>query len=254
MEDLAGDLGKAWREGDFDLFAGQYFDEWRYDKHVIEPFEVSIAFKKYRAYDHGRANAACCLWFAVDWDGNVYVYRELYVVGWDVDQIAHEIDRLSKMRDPITGKDVPETYEFSVSDPSIFAKMGFVDRYGGQTIAETFSRYGISWIPASNRRVDGWNIMHQYLRWGENPPKLRYFKNCLYSIETIPTLIHNELHPEDLDTDGDDHCADAMRYGLITLHERKAPKPKNDIEKKLDELKRSTGISPQNLNEFYFGK
>ena len=100
-----------------------------------------------------------------------------------------------------------ETYEYSVADPAIFANIGFVDKYGGQTIGETFARNGIMFIPASNRRVDGWNLMHQYLSWTEtSPPKLLYFKTCFDSIRTIPALVHDENRPEDVDTKGEDHC------------------------------------------------
>lgn len=239
LNSLPGALGKAWREGNFDTFEGQYFIEWDYNMHVIPPFPLSPFFKKFRAYDHGRANAACCKWYALDYDGRLFVYRELYVKGWNAEDIAKEIDRLS----------FGEVYEYSVADPAIFANMGFVDKYGGQTIAETFAHCGIIFVPASNRRVDGWNLMHSYLHWDSNikdfegriiPPKILYFNTCYDSIRTIPTLIHDDLHPEDVNTDGEDHAADTDRYMLMTLHERKTLKPLTDVEKKLAELKKQT--------------
>jgi len=224
LESLEGDLGKAWREGDFDLFAGQYFQEWRHARHVVIPFPIPSSWKKFRAYDHGRKNPACCKWYAVDYDGRVWVYRELYAAGLDVDQLGAEINRLS----------AGEEYEYSMADPAIFANIGFTDKYGGQTIAESFARQGIMFLPASNRRVDGWNLMHQYLRWDEQtPPRLLYFNTCHDSIRTIPALVHDELKPEDIDTDGEDHAADTDRYLLMSLHERQSTRPLNEIEKKL---------------------
>ena len=242
LDSLPGALGKAWREGNFDTFEGQYFLEWDYDKHTCQPFLVPETFKRFRAYDHGRENPACCKWYAVDYDGRVWVYRELYVKGLNVDQIAREINRLSE----------GETYEYSVADPAIFAKMGFVDAFGGQTIAESFARNGVQFLPASNRRVDGWQLMHQYLYWDEQKePLLRYFNTCYNSIRTIPSLIHDDLHPEDLDTDGEDHAADPDRYFLMSLHERKSSQPKTGAEKKLEQMKRQTVTSPLNFNKFY---
>ena len=79
LEGLPEALMKAWRYGDWDVFAGQYFSEWNPRVHVVEPFTVPKTWRKFGAYDHGRANPACFHWYAVDWDGNVYVYRELYV-------------------------------------------------------------------------------------------------------------------------------------------------------------------------------
>ncbi len=236
LSSLPERLRKAYRDGNWDVFEGQYFTEWDREKHVCVPFPISPYFKLYRAYDHGRANAACCKWYAVDYDGRVWVYRELYVKGLNVDEIAKEILRMSGN----------EQYEYSIADPAIFANMGFVDKFGGQTIAESFARYGIIFLPASNRRVDGWNLMHQYLSWSENkkdsegniiPPKIIYFNTCFDSIRTIPTLVHDELHPEDVDTDGEDHAADVDRYFLMSLHERHAEKPLSDVEKKLQRLK-----------------
>ena len=248
LEGLQGDLGKAWREGEWDLFEGQYFSEWRYEKHTVVPFKIPEHWKRFRAYDYGYDNPACCKWYALDGDGRVWVYREKY---WkkghrtDVDRQAAEILRLSS----------DEVYDYSVADPSIFSPTGMVDKYGGQTISETFARYGIMWLPASNRRVDGWSLMHQYLRWdAENIPKIMYFNTCLDSIRTIPTLVHDEINPEDLDTGGEDHAADVDRYYLASLHERKAPAAKTDIEKKLDLFKQKNDINPMNIKEMFYGE
>lgn len=244
LSKLPEKLRKAYWDGNWDVFEGQYFTEWDKNQHVVEPFAIPDTWKKYRMYDHGRSKPACCLWFAVDYDGNVWVYREYYPVGLDVDQIAQEINRLSGQ----------EHYQWSVADPAIFSNTGMVDKFGGQTIGETFARYGIMFMPASNRRVDGWQLVHQYLRWTtETAPKLRFFSNCTNSIRTIPALVHDELHPEDLDSDGEDHAADSLRYGLVTLHERKSEKPLSDIEQKLAAIKKKDSIQ-SSLNDFYYGR
>ena len=240
LKRLPENLRKAYLEGNWDIFAGQYFNEWNKEKHVAIPFVIPASWKRFRAYDHGRENPACCKWYALDYDGRVWVYKEFYQRGLNVDQIAKEINRLSE----------GETYEYSVADPSIFAKMGFVDSSGGQTIAESFARQGIQFIPASNRRIDGWNLMHQYLSWNETTyPKMMYFNTCHNSIRTIPTLIHDEHKPEDLDSAGEDHSADVDRYFLVSLHETKTPPPMTELEKK---LKRSEEIY-RDFNSFYSG-
>ncbi|MEK7178357.1 MAG: terminase family protein, partial [Patescibacteria group bacterium] len=239
LESLPEKLRKAYWEGNWDIFEGQYFTEWDRNVHTIVPFLIPPSWKRYRAYDHGRENPACCKWYAVDYDGRVWIYREFYQSGWDVDQLAPEIQRMSE----------GETYEWSIADPSIFAKTGFVDRFGGQTIAETFARYGIMWLPASNRRVDGWSLMHQYFRHTvDKPPKMVYFNTCHHSIRTIPALIHDDLKPEDLNTKGEDHAADTDRYFLLTLHEQKSPKPLTEVEKKLRQMQGE----PMDLNRMYY--
>lgn len=252
LNSLPEALRKAWRDGNWDVFAGQYFTEWNTNWHVIEPFPIPSTWRRFRAYDHGRNAPACCKWYALDYDGRVYVYRELYVRGLNVDQIAQKINVMSGS----------EEYEYSVADPSIFAKTGFVDQSGGQTLAESFARHGVTFIPASNRRIDGWNLMHQYLHWEEAEslkpaklPKMVYFNTCFDSIRTIPLLIHSELKPEDLNTNNEDHAADCDRYFLLSLHEQASIKPKTEVELKLDEIRRrqSGEISPSVLNSFYQG-
>ena len=243
LQRLPEKLRKAYWDGNWDVFEGQYFNEWDRNKHITIPFQIPLSWKRFRAYDHGREAPACCKWYALDFDGRIWVYREFYEKGLNIDQIAKQINKLSE----------GEQYTFSVADPSIFAKLGFVDQYGGQTLAETFARNGITWYPASNRRIDGWNLMHQYLRVeGNNPPKMIYFNTCFNSIRTIPLLIHDDKKPEDLNTLSEDHSADCDRYFLLTLHEMKPAKPLDEVEKKLQKMKEGEDIV-KNLNEFYLG-
>lgn len=244
LSKLPEKLRKAYWDGNWDVFEGQYFSEWDKEKHIINPFEIPSDWKRFRAYDHGRTAPACCLWFAIDYDGRVYCYREYYAIGQNVDQIALEINRLSE----------GEVYNYSVADPAIFANIGFVDKFGGQTIAESFARYGIQFSPASNRRVDGWNLMHQYLYWDiHKEPRLLFFNTCYNSVRTIPSLIHDDYRPEDVDTDGEDHSADTVRYFLASLHESKTIKPLSPTEKKFKEMVQQSEIRPTNFNEFYTG-
>ena len=244
LKRLPEKLRKAYLEGNWDVFEGQYFTEWNIQQHTVSPSLIPDHWKRFRSYDHGRTAPACCLWGAIDNDGRIWIYRELYLREKNADEIAFEINRLSQ----------GESYDYSVADPSIFARLGFVDKYGGQTIAETFARNGIVFFPASNRRIDGWNLMHQYLAWNEHKqPKLVFFNTCYNSIRTIPAALHDAYNSEDIDTRGEDHALDAIRYLLMSLHERTASPAKTDTEKKLEQMKQRTQFNMQNLNEFYYG-
>lgn len=237
LQRLPEKLRKAYWDGNWDIFEGQYFSEWDKERHLVPPFPIPETWKRFRSYDHGREAPACMKWYALDYDGRIWAYREMYLKGKNVDELADEINRLS----------VGETYEYSVADPAIFAKTGFVDANGGQTIAESFARRGVMFMPASNRRIDGWALMHQYLNWKDGkPPMLMYFNTCYNSIRTIPSLVHDDIKPEDLDTMGEDHAADVDRYMLMSLHERKTAAPLNEVQKKLQSLK-----SNSNVPDFY---
>lgn len=254
LESLGGDLGKAWREGEWDLFAGQYFSEWRYEKHVVRPFLIPLSWKRFRSIDpSGRDGITSCHWYAIDSDGRVWCYREYYygvgvkdkngntiLVGRDYDQHAKEITKLS------TGDDgVPEDYLYTIIDTAAFSKAGF-----SETAAEIYERHGVTGLlPAAKERVIGWNAVHYYLRYAKTHgeldaegkqvstvPLLRIFETCANMIRTIPLLQHDEKRPEDVDSRGEDHAADELRYILRTFREAKAPRPLTKVEQRIKEM------------------
>lgn len=232
LEGLQGDLGKAWREGEWDLFAGQYFAEWRYDKHVCDPFLIPWSWKRFRAIDPGgRHGITSCHWYALDSSGVVWIYREYWGTDKDYDQHADEIKKLSEDKDG-----AGEEYAYTIIDTAAFAKAGY-----SETCAEIFERHGVTGlIPAAKERVVGWNDVHSYLRWTlSTPPKLKVFKTCVNMIRTIPLLQHDPHHPEDVDTKGEDHAADELRYLLRTLREQKSPKSLSPVEKRLMQIRES---------------
>lgn len=257
LEGLPDNLRKAWRYGDWNVFAGQYFSEWNPEKHIVEPFKIPASWKRYRSIDFGRTAPYCCKWYAIDYDGNVWVYREYYShrpdlgeEGKDADVNALEVARLSAIDPIIEGR----RYQYSVLDSASFAEEGH-----GENIAKMMARVTkgkLTCIPSSKKRIAGWTIMHEYLAWDKDHlPKLRYFNTCVNSIRTIPSLIHDERRPEDLDTTMEDHSADTDRYLLQTFRSRKTPKPLNPTQKRLKELKESMGITagynPRNYEEDY---
>lgn len=233
LESLGGALGKAWREGEWDSFAGQYFEEWRYDKHVVEPFTLPATWRLFRSIDpSGRSGTTSCHWYALDSDGAVWGFREYYATGKDYDEHAKEIAKLSQDADGIQ-----EDYVYTVIDSAAFAKAGY-----SETAAEIYERHGVTGlVPAAKERVVGWNAVHTYLRWDINtPPKLRFFKTCGNIIRTIPLAQHDELHPEDVASVrvGAEHgdALDELRYFLRTLREQKSPKPMSLVEKRIKQM------------------
>lgn len=237
LESLGGDLGKAWREGEWDLFAGQFFSQWRHEVHVCSPFAVPLSWFRYRSIDPGGRNGTTsCHWYAVNPDGRVYVYKEYYWnpkyhdgEGRDIDQHAQEIKKLSEDEDGIQ-----EVYRYTVIDTAAFAHGGLAE-----TVAEVFNRFGVNGLmPSDKERVAGWNTVNTYLRSDDansHIPLLQVFSTCVNMIRTLPELQHDEKHPEDLDTRGEDHAADELRYFLQGMRATKAPKKESAVERKIRE-------------------
>lgn len=244
LEGLPDALKKAWRYGRWDIFAGQYFSEWDPSKHVIKPFSIPVTFKKFGGYDHGRAKPACFKWYAVDYDGSVICYRELYVnkedgsPRWEAEQIAREVYSITERNN--------ETLDYVVADSAIFSKTGHAE-----TIAEIFQKNGVGrsggciplLIPSHKDRIAGWAIMHQYLYHDAHmQPRLRYFETCYDSIRTLPEQIYDDNNPEDLDSDGEDHAADVDRYFLQTLKSKKSIMPMTEEQKAVIRFQEKIGV------------
>ena len=231
------ELVRAWLEGDWDVVEGAFFECWRPDKHVIEPFAIPDYWMKFRAFDWGSVSPFSVGWWAVsdgsEVDGRVYPrgalirYREWYGakeanVGLKLTNEA--IARGIKQRES-------ENIVYGVADPSIFIVQG------GPSIAEQMAKEGVLWRKADNRRVgklgamSGWAEVRSRMI-GEDKPMIYCFNTCVDSIRTIPSLPHDPQRPEDLDTHSEDHAADEWRYACMSRPWAKKAKPKpEDIAK-----------------------
>lgn len=198
------------RDGDWDTFDGQYFDEWSRDLHVVRPFEIPDGWQLGRGADFGSAAPWACYWGAWDNDGNCYVYRERYGPNFT------PAEQGKQAKDAETyvlanGKTRRERYFATLADPSVFA-----DKRGtGKSIADLWRAAGFAVHRAKNARVAGWQNVRQYLfDQDSKKPRLFVFDTCENLIRTIPLQQHDKRHPEDLNTTLEDHAVDALRYLL----------------------------------------
>lgn len=211
LESLPEDTKKGMLYGDWDAFQGQYFKEWRRDVHVIPAFRIPREWRRIIALDYGYSNPSAVLWLAVDQDRNAYAYRELYVTKHTHGQLIAKIRELTDPED--------EGTPVIVADPALQAKSPDT----GTSFFEVAKRAGFPIIPGTNDRVIGWNVLREFLKVTEGPrlggqARLRVFPGCSNLIRTLPALIYDEHKVEDVNTDGEDHAPDALRYGLVHLN------------------------------------
>ena len=149
----------------------------------------------------------------MDYDGVMYVGLELYGctktpnegVKWTPDQVFSEIHRIETEHRWLKGKKIQ-----GVADPAIW------DAQTGESIAERAAKYQVYFQKGDHERLPGWMQIHYRLSFDENGyPMMYFFKNCKGAIRTIPLLMYDEHKPEDIDTSGEDHIADALRYGCM---------------------------------------
>lgn len=204
LQSLTGPLAKAWEAGDFDAFEGQAFPEWQHDRNVIKPFEIPDWWPRWRAIDWGYTSPFCCLWFARNPDSRrIFVYRELYATQLTDREQARTIRDYSS----------DEQYSATYADPSMWKKQssGIVVT----TTADVYAVEGVFLTKADNDRIGGKRKIHTVLAdMPDGLPGLMVFENCRNLIRTLPELALDELHPEDVDSSGEDHAYDTLKYGL----------------------------------------
>lgn len=198
------DIRRAWRYGDWDAMAGQYFSEFKRETHVVEPFMIPKEWPKYRAFDYG-LDMFACYWFAVDFDSRVWVYRECCESGLIVSEAAAAMRGLTPDG---------EFIQYTVAPPDMWS----TQKDTGRTMAEIFMQNGIGLVRASNSRVQGWLQVKEALKQRpDGKPGLLVTKDCPTLIEHLPAVQHDERNPSDVAREPHEfsHSPDALRYFCI---------------------------------------
>lgn len=225
---LAGQpwLVEAWLNGNWDIAAGSYLEGvWNPDRHVITPRDIPMHWRRWRAMDWGFARPYSIGWYAMDTDGVIYRYRELY--GWGgkanvgTRQTAVEVAKSIKKLEKNEAKSAID-FKRSPADSSIWDKDGTE-----QSIADHFRKAGVRWAPAQKgpgSRVNGAHEVVQRLK----TDSFKVFDTCRHFIRTVPVLPIDVGNPDDVDTDAEDHVWDELRYSLISRQRKPSPKDAPD--------------------------
>ena len=205
---------KAWRDGSWDIYEGQVFEEFtdnptqyaaRAWTHVIKPFEVPSSWTMYRSFDYGYSKPFSVGWWAVDFDGIVYRIGEWYGcrpneanvgIRLTPGEIMAGIVERESANPNLRGRKIR-----GVADPAIW------DTSGGKSIAEVGEDYRIYFEKGDNKRIAGWAQVHERLKFDEDGrPGMYVFDTCKDFIRTVPSLQFIGRGGEDVDTEGEDHC------------------------------------------------
>ncbi len=203
LENLPEDRRKAMLHGDWDIFEGQYFGEFKRGIHVVRPFLLHKDWRRYVALDYG-LDMLACYWIAMDEQENAYIYKELYESGLMVSQAAEKILEMTE-----------EKIDAYYAPPDLWNRHSDT----GKSTAEIFAESGILLVRAQNDRVQGWYNLKEWLKPyqnGENSitAHLRIFENCSHLIRTLPALRYDGKNPNDCAREPHEltHAPDAIRY------------------------------------------
>lgn len=220
LKDTDEELYKAWRLGDWNTFAGQYFREWADRLHTCNPFIPLKTNVIVGGMDWGRAKPFSFHLAEVKrvMHDEVVFYRVrtfLEVYGTEKTPAEWWLEIKKKLDSyGVQVKDIA----WVQADPSMFTKLND----GSISIADQFIKangeFGRKLKPGSNDRVGGWTNYHTWLSIA--PDGLPYYQvstDCPNLIRTLPELVHDENKVEDVDSTGEDHAPDDQRYMLKKL-------------------------------------
>ena len=244
---LPSHLKRAFLDGDWDVFAGQYFDRFDPAVQVVRPetIEWKAWWPRWISVDWGFEHPAAAYWHAQPPPSSnarsaeakektecahsrVVTYREYLTHRTPPRELAREIIARS-----LDGEGNREKIDAIYLSPDAFARRtddaSIAEQMGDVFVAAGFPRP----IPADDDRVGGWMLMYQMLDAGE----WLLTENCIELIRTLPTLVRDPARIEDIEKmDGDDP-ADAARYGLKSRYGiRRGPSAHAPLESRLAAL------------------
>ena len=217
LDNLVGWLRKAWRDGDWDIQAGQFFTNFNYDLHVLkEPFQIPANWPVWASLDYGFTHPTAA-YLLTKGDGTYYVVAEHFrtktLPATHATSIISLFARhgvpLSRLKSFVAGADV-------------FQMRGDTQ---GRTIADQYRAAGIRLRQAVQDREAGAALILNLLGDPAHdiPVRLQIFPSCVNLIEQLPAMVHDPNHPEDvLKVDADeegmngDDGYDGFRYGIAS--------------------------------------
>jgi phage terminase large subunit len=219
LDELTGWQKRAWRFGDWDIAAGQFFTTWREAGHVVPGVRgQESGISRYRRFwgglDYGFTHFTAAYLFGEDGDGRLWVLGEHAERRWlparHVAAIRSMVERQGLRLD-----DVP----LWVAGRDVFSR----DR-DGKSIADDYAAAGLPLEAANDDRIQG--AAELLRRLGDVDaglaPSLFISDTCARLTECMPAMEHDPHRPEDVlkvdcddDGNGGDDFYDALRYGVM---------------------------------------
>lgn len=230
---------RALLEGDWDIFAGQYFRELRRDVHAFDPVKfgpIPDGWVRFIALDYGfYPHPASVGWYAVDESGWLYRYKELLCQRYTTSELAKRILQLTSAREIAR-------MEYVIAPPDIWAVRGNAQgKSGAEEMQEVFDTVKLLVLKADNDRLNGWRQMREYLKTfeynGGRTAQFHVASTCQMFWKQIPQVQHDPKRPEDVlkvgVADGQplwagDDVADEVRYAIMSRF------PKSKLQDKKD--------------------
>ena len=234
LQQLPDHQRRALLDGDWNIFAGQVFEEFSTEDHVVRQFMLEPHWYRFASMDWGYRAPFSIGYWAITGDGRYIRFDEWY--GVDDKDPLRGIGM--NHREVAQGAwDRASLYGISdmVADSAIWNQVD-----GSPTTASIFEESGFRMHKSDKNRQVGLQRVHELLQVHgvDDRPMMLIFDRCRDFIRLIPQLVYDERNGrEDVDTTGDDHIYDEARYAVMFHRARKViPKPKRYREMYQDEV------------------
>lgn len=247
LEALPEKRRRAMLYGDWDVFEGAFFEEFKPSPdpkmceeygisvedaliqhrftHVIKPFDIPSNWKIFRSFDWGYGKPFSVGYHALSPDGVAYRCAEIY--GWNGNpnegcrmtnsQICDTIVKFEREHPYLRGRKIQ-----GFADPSCWTKNG------GLSFAEEAENHGIWFEKGDNERIPGWLQIRERLLFDKDGKAMLYFfDTCKAIIRCMPLMMFDDHCTEDMNSDMEDHCLDELRYFVMSR-----PIPSRKIKQK----------------------
>lgn len=214
LQGLTGWQLRAWRYGDWDIAAGQYFTTFRRDVHAIPHPTIGTDWRVWGSLDYGFVHYTVFYLHAMDGDGTRYTLDEHAARGWIVERHARAMDEL------LARNRIPRSRLWKVvAGSDVFAR-----KHDSGTIAHQYKAFGWKLSQANTDRISGAAELLRLLGDAEAriAPAWYISERCARLLDCLPALQHDPHNPEDVlkwdvdeDGNGGDDPYDAARYGLM---------------------------------------
>jgi hypothetical protein len=227
-------LVEAMLNGDWEIVsAGGVADLWRGAYHVVAPFRIPDSWRIDRGYDYGSSNpAAYCIFAESDgtefedsegntcWvpAGTIFCIAEIYFANKRYEGLKLTADAQAKqMKAKEDELGLHHRIKPGPADSAIFSA-----EPGHRTPADDMGIHNIKFVRGNKRpgsRIEGLQLFRTRLQAGLDRPLERpaffVFNTCTHVIRTIPNLQNDDKNTEDIDSQGEDHFWDVIRYRVL---------------------------------------
>ena len=246
LEALPEHLRRAFLEGDWNVFAGQYFDVFEYGRHTARPEEIRLEpwWPRWISVDWGFQHPSAVYWHCAapaqptlarfchpersegsQPPGSLRSFGPANTAGPQDDNASALGTRIVTYREFVQSGLSPRMLAQAIAERSgrenisevFLSPDAFAHRTSEASIAEQLGDVLVANglprpAPADDDRIGGWQWMYQLL---ESDAWL-ITEDCAKLIECLPQLVRDDRRLEDIRKVEGDDPADAARYGLVS--------------------------------------